>query len=154
MKSGVALLFQVVIMALGIVILAALLWEPWLEGVNANATSLYDIYFDDPFLAYIYLSFIVVFIGLYQAFRLVGNFGHEEIVSQNSRTALRSIRYCALVFASLIFAAVVYIVMAMRGKDDITGGVAVSLFFIVSSLVVAAAVTLFERKLRKKIQIH
>jgi len=54
-----------------------------------------------------------------------------------------------MTFAGLIFAAVVYIFVAVRGKDDIAGGVAMGLFMIVVSLVTAATAALFERKVLK-----
>lgn len=145
MRRSAALLLQIVILALGISILAALLWEPHVEGVNANATSLSEIYFDDPFLAYIYFSFIPVFVGLYQVFKLVGNIGRGETYSAHSVQALRTIKYCALTFASLIFLVVAYIFITMRGKDDIAGGVAMGLFMIISSSIVAVVAGRFER---------
>ncbi len=143
---------QVVIVILGLVIFAALLWEPTVEGVNANATTLFQIYFDDPFLAYIYFSFIAVFIGLYQAFKLFGYIRRNETYSPRSVQALRTIKYCALSFAGLIFAAVVYIFVAVRGTDDIAGGVAVGLFMILISALAATAAGLLERALMKHIQ--
>jgi hypothetical protein len=100
MKRSAVLLLQVVIVVLGIVTVAALLWEPWVEGVNANVTSLYGIYFDDPFLAYIYVSFIAVFVGLYSACKLAGHVGHGKVCLPRSVHALRTITYCALLFAS------------------------------------------------------
>lgn len=151
-KRTATIFLQLVIVALGIVVLAALLYEPTVEGVNANATSLSEIYFDDPFLAYIYFSFIAVFVGLYQAFKLLGYIGRGGAYSQQSVRALHKIKYCALSFAGLIFAAVAYIFIAVRGKDDIAGGVAVGLFFIVVSAVIAAATALFERIVRRRVQ--
>ena len=152
MRRRAAIFLQIVVVLVGIVVFAALLWEPTVEGVNANATSAFQIYFDDPFLAYIYFSFIAVFIGLYQAFKLVGYIGRDEAYSQQSVQALRTIKYCAMAFAGLIFAAVVYIVVTMYGKDDVAGGVAMGLFMIIVSAVIATAAALFERKLRKRIQ--
>jgi len=149
MKRASTIFLQIVVVLIGIVVFAALLWEPTVEGVNANATSLYQIYFDDPFLAYIYFSFIAVFVGLYQAFKLLGYVGRGGAYSQQSVRALRTIKYCALAFAGLIAAAVVYMFVAVRGTDDIAGGVAVGLFMILASLVVATASALFEKKLRR-----
>src|SRR3989344_5309673 len=149
MQKSLSLVGQIVIVALGIVVFAALLWEPTVEGVNANATTLYQIYFDDPFLAYIYFSFIAVFVGLYKTFKLLGYMGQGGAYSQKSAQALRTIKYCALAFAGLIFAAVAYISIVMRGKDDIAGGVAVGLFMILVSIVVAATAGIFERKALK-----
>jgi len=150
MKRGVASFLQIMVVLTGIVVLVALLWEPRVEGVNANATSLYQIYFDDPFLAYIYFSFIAVFVGFYQTFKLLGFVGSDETYSQRSVQALRTIRYCALTFAGLIFLAVAYImIIASRTSDDIAGGVAVGLFMIVVSLAIAATTWMFERILQK-----
>jgi len=149
MKRASTVFLQIVIVALGVVIFAALLYEPTVEGVNAHATTLYQIYFDDPFLAYIYFSFIAVFVGLYQAFKLLGYIGRDQGYSQQSVQALRTIKYCTLSFAGLIFAAVVYIFIAVRGKDDIAGGVAMGLFLVVTSLVIATAAAMFERKALK-----
>ena len=149
MKRASAVFLQIVVVLVGIAVFAALLYEPTVEGVNANATTLYQIYFDDPFLAYIYFSFIAVFLGLYQAFKLVGYIGQGGAYSQQSVQALRTIKYCAMAFAGLIFAAVAYIFIAVRGKDDIAGGVAMGLFMIIVSAVVATAAALFERKALK-----
>jgi hypothetical protein len=145
MQRGAATALQVIVVLIGIVVFAALLWEPTVEGVNANATTLSQIYFDDPFLAYIYFSFIAVFVGLYQAWKLLGYIGRDEMYSQRSVRSLRTIKYCAFVFAGLISAAVVYIILSMGGKDDIAGGVAMGLYLIIASLVVAGVAAKLER---------
>jgi hypothetical protein len=56
---------QAVIVLIGIGALALMLWEPHIEGRNAHAT-LFEIYFNDPFLAYAYLASIPFFVALYQ----------------------------------------------------------------------------------------
>ena len=68
MKRGSTIFLQVVIVLLGFGVLTFLLWEPHLEGRNVNST-VFEIYFKDPFLAYIYVAFVPFFVGLYQAFR-------------------------------------------------------------------------------------
>lgn len=153
MKRVLVIFSQFITVVLGIGILAALLWEPWVEGVNANATTLREIYFDDPFLAYIYFSFIAVFVGLYQAFKLMGNIGRGETFSQSSEQALQTIKYCAMTFAGLIFLAVTYIFITMRGKDDIAGGVAMGLFMIVTASIFGILVARFERVVSRHVQI-
>ena len=144
---------QVAIVALGLGILAALLWEPTVEGVNANATTLSEIYFDDPFLAYIYVSFIAVFVGFYQVFKLLGYIGGGDAYSQKSVKALRAIRRCVILFAAFMFGAVVFIVITQYGKDDIAGGVAMGLFLIIGSGVVAAAAAWLGRVVSKRVRI-
>lgn len=149
MNRAVATCLQLGIVSLGFVILAALLWEPWVEGVNANATSIRDIYFDDPFLMYIYASFIPVFFALYKAFKLLDYIGRGEGYSQQSALALRAIKYCTLSFAAFILAAVAFIVIVNRGEDDIAGGVAMGLFMIIVSGIVATVAGMAERKVSR-----
>ena len=95
MKIGSTLFLQVIIALLGIGALAFLLWEPHLEGRNANAT-VFEVYFKDPFLAYAYVASISFFVGLYQAIKVLGYAGQNRIFSQEAVKALRTIKYCAL----------------------------------------------------------
>ena len=81
MRKGSTIFLQVVIVLIGIGSLALLLWEPHIEGRNAHAT-LFQIYFNDPFLAYAYIASIAFFVALYQAFKLLGYVGSDEVFSQ------------------------------------------------------------------------
>src|SRR5438477_10023832 len=98
MKRGFTFFLQVVIALLGVGVPALLRWEPQVEGRNVNATQ-FEIYFNDPFLAYIYLAFVPFFVALYQAFKLLAYARRNEIFSQPSVRALRIIKYCALTTA-------------------------------------------------------
>ena len=148
MKRSSTIFLQVVIVLIGIGALALMLWEPHIEGRNVHAT-LFEIYFKDSFLAYAYIASISFFVALYQAFKLLGYVGRNEVFSQRSVKALRAIKYCAIALAALIVAAEAYLFIAVRGKDDIAGGVAMGLFMIIVSAVVATAAALFERKALK-----
>ena len=143
---------RVVIVLVGIGSLALMLWEPHLEGRNVHAT-LFQIYFNDPFLAYAYTSSIFFFVALYQAFKLLGHIGRNEVFSQRSVRALRTIKYCAMALVALIAAAQAYLFIAVRGKDDIAGGVAVSLFLILVAAVMATAAAVFERLIQKAVEM-
>lgn len=152
MKRISTIVIQVVIVLLGTAVLAALLWEPQLEGRNVHATQ-FEIYFKDPFLAYIYVAFIPFFVGLYQAFSLLGYARRNEIFSQHSVRALRIIKYCASITAILILGAVAYLFIFIRGEDDIAGGVAMGVFIIFVSAVIATAAAVFERVLQNAVDI-
>lgn len=152
MKRASTIFLQVVIVVLGIGLLAALLWEPQVEGRNVNATQ-FEIYFKDPFLAYIYLAFVPVFVGFFQAFRLLGNARRDEIFSVRSVRALRIIKYCAIATAAFIVGALAYIFIVVRGTDDIAGGVAMGLFITFVSAVIATAAAVFERILQNAVDI-
>ena len=69
-----------VIVLIGLGALVLMLWEPHLEGRNAKATP-FQIYFNDPFLAYAYLASIAFFVALYQAFKLLGYIGQNNVSS-------------------------------------------------------------------------
>src|SRR5215467_7470888 len=86
---------QAVIVLIGVAALALLLWEPHIEGRNAHAT-LFQIYFNDPFLAYAYIASIAFFVGLYHAFKVLGYAGQNKVFSPEAVKALRTIKYCAI----------------------------------------------------------
>ncbi len=151
MKRASTIFLQVVIVLIGIAVLAFLLWEPHLEGRNVNAT-LFEIYFKDPFLAYAYIGSIPFFLALYQAFKLFGYIGRNEIFSQRSVRALRTIKYCAL--ATIGFVAVSVIFMAFGDRDDRPAGVFMRTLITFPSIVVAIAAAVFERILQNAVDIN
>src|SRR5438309_1529147 len=150
MKRGSTIFLRVVIAFLGVGVLALLLWEPHLEGRNVNATQ-FEIYFKDPFLAYIYLAFVPFFFGLYQAFKILG-YARNEIFFQRSVRALRIIKHCALTTATFILGAEAYLFIFMRGKDDIAGGVMMGVFIILVSAIIATTAAVFQRVLQNAVQ--
>jgi hypothetical protein len=152
MKRSSTIFLQVVIVLIGIGTLALMLWEPHIEGRNAHAT-LFQIYFNDPFLAYAYFASISFFAALYQAFKLLGYIGKNNVFSLNSVKALRTIKYCAISLVGFIAGAEAYLFIAVRGKDDIAGGVAIGLVMIFASVVIAAAAAVFERLLQSAVDI-
>ena len=152
MKRSPTVFLQVVIVLIGIGALALMLWEPHLEGRNAHAT-LFQIYFNDPFLAYAYIGSIAFFVALYQAFKFLGFIGRNEAFSQRSVKALRTIKYCAMTLVAFIVGAEAYFFIVQRGKDDIAGGVAMGLLMIFVSAVIAAAAAVFERTLQSAVDM-
>lgn len=147
MKKTLIIVLQIIIVLIGIAVLAFMLYEPHLEGRNVGAT-LFQIYFNDPFLAYVYASSILFFVALYQAFKFVGYAGSNEGLSQYSVKAARTIKYCFAALTLLIAGALSYIFITMRGKDDIAGGMAIGLFMIFISIVVAITASVFEGRLQ------
>ena len=150
MKRGSTIFLQVVIALLGVGVLALLLWEPQVEGRNVNAT-LFEIYFKDPFLAYAYIGSIPFFVALYQAFKLLGYIRRNEIFSQRSVRALRTIKYCAL--AIIGFVAVSVIFMIFGDRDDRPAGLFMRILITFPSIVVAIAAAVFERILQNAVEI-
>lgn len=141
-----------VIVLIGIGALSLLLWEPHIEGRNAHAT-LFQIYFEDPFLVYAYTASIAFFVALYQAFKLLGYAGRNEIFSQRSVKALRIIKYCAISLVGFLAGAEAYFFIVQRSKDDIAGGVIMGLFLIFVSVVVSTAAAVSERILQSAVEL-
>jgi len=152
MKRSSTIFLQVVITLLGVGGLAALLWEPQVEGRNVHATQ-FEIYFKDPFLAYIYVAFVPFFVGLYQAIKMLGYVRRDEAFSPRAVRALRTIKYCAIAVAIFILGAEAYIFIFVRGTDDVAGGVMMGVFIIFVSAVIGTAAAVFERILQNAVDI-
>lgn len=152
MKKSSIIFLQMVIVLIGIISLVFMLWEPHLEGRNANAT-LFEIYFNDPFLIYAYTVSLAFFVALFQALKVLEYVKLNKLFSQEAVMALGIIKYCAITLAAFIMAAEVYLFIAVRGKDDITGGVAMGLIMTLISAVIAAAAAVFEKLLQSALDI-
>lgn len=150
-KRTSTVFLQVVIVLIGIGALALLLWEPHIEGRNAHA-MLSQIYFNDPFLMYMYTGSIAFFVALYQAFTLLGYIGKNNVFSLRSVKALRTIKYCALIIIGFILAAVACLVI-IRPGDDIAGGVFMGLLIIFISGVVATVAGVFEKTVQSAVEL-
>src|SRR5438876_2799212 len=108
MKRSSTIFLQVVIVLIGIGALAVMLWEPHIEGRNAHAT-LFEIYFKDPFLAYAYIASISFFVALYQAFKVLGYVGQNQVFSPAAVRALRTIKYCAMAIIGFVVVGEIFI---------------------------------------------
>jgi hypothetical protein len=150
MKRSSTIFLQVVIILIGIGALALMLWEPHVEGRNAHAT-LFEIYFNDPFLAYAYVASIPFFVALYQAFKVLGYAGQNKVFSQAAVKALRTIKYCAI--ALIGFVAVGEIFIMLGNSDDRAGGVFMGILITSGSIVIATAAAMFERILQNAVDI-
>lgn len=149
-----ALFLKMVIVFIGIGTLAFLFLEPLHEGRNVNAT-LFQVYFNDGFLAYVYIASIAFFVALYNAFTLIGYIGNNKASSEHSVKALRTIRYCSLALVVCIVGAEAYLVIVQRKiEEDIAGGVAMGLFAMLISVVMGAVTAVLEQLVRRQSCVH
>ena len=140
MKRTSTIFLQAVIVLIGIAVLAFMLWEPHIEGVNAHAT-LYQMYFN-LFVAYVYFASISFFVALYQAFRVLTYVRHDTTFSQATMKALRTIKYCAIVMIGFVAVSVVFMICGDR--EDRPGGTFMRILIAFPSIVVVAAAAMFE----------
>jgi hypothetical protein len=145
MKTIPVRFLQAVVVAIGIAAIALLIWEPQIEGRNANAT-LFEIYFTDPFLAFAYVASIPFFMGLYQAFRLLGLAGCDRLFSPDGVGRLRTIKYSAMAMVGFVVVGEVWILL--QTSDDRAGGVFMGALIAGAAVVVAAAASVIERALK------
>jgi len=150
MKRNSTIFLQVVIVLIGIGALALMLWEPHIEGRNAHAT-LFEIYFKDPFLAYAYIASIPFFVGLYQAFKVLGYVRKDKTFSQATLKALRTIKYCAIAIIGFVAVGVIFLING--DKDDRPAGVFMRILIAFPSIVVATAAAILERILQNAVDI-
>lgn len=146
MKKSSTIFLQTVIILIGIGALALLLWEPHLEGRNANATT-FEIYFHDPFLALVYAGAIPFFVALYQAFKVLGYAGQNKVFTPEAVKALRIIKYCALIIIGFVIVEEIIIILN-HGDDDAAGAVFMGVLITFGSIVAATAAAVFERILQ------
>ena len=152
MKRSSTIFLQVVIVLIGIGVLALLLWEPHVEGVNAHATTLYQVYFDDPFLALVYVGSIPFFVAVYKAFKVLGYVRQNKVFRPAAVKALRTIKYCALAIIGFVVVEETFI-MLNHGNDDAAGGVFMGILITFGSIVVAVVAAMFERILQNAVDM-
>lgn len=150
MKRIPIVFLQVVIVLLGIGVLALLLWEPHIEGVNANATN-FEIY-SDPFILLVYMGSVPFFIALFQTFKLLGYAGQNKIFSADGIRAVRTIKYCALAIIGFVIVEEIFI-MLNHGNDDAAGGIAIGIVITFGSVIIATATAILERVLQNGVDI-
>ena len=140
-------------MLIGVAALALLLWEPHLEGRNANATP-FEIYFKDPFLALVYIGSVPFFVALYQAIRALGFVGRNQFFSSEVVKALRIIKYCALaIIGFVVVEAIVILLMSDRDNDSPGAPIFLGILIVFPSIVVATVAAMFERILQNAVDL-
>lgn len=150
MKSSSASFLQLVIVLIGLGMLALMLVEPHLEGRNAHATT-FEIYFKDPFLAYVYAGSIPFFVALYRAFGLFGHVRRNGAFSETTVNALRAIKRCALALLGFIAGGAVFILMFGDGEDR-PAGVFMSLLAALGATAIATVAAMAARNLQRALR--
>ncbi|MFC6101311.1 DUF2975 domain-containing protein [Olivibacter domesticus] len=151
MKRISIIFLQAVIVLIGMVALAILIWFPLTEG-RATNLDLFSIYFDS-FILYGFAASIAFFIALYKAFRLLGYIGQNKVFSSNAVKTLKSIKYCAIVLSVLIVLGGLYIMLFHNKEDDPAGFLAMCIVTTFVSIVVATAAAIFEKLLQNAIDM-
>lgn len=145
-KKGSTSFLKFVIFIVALLSAAILLWFPHLEGRNDNAT-LFQIYFTDPFLAYIYLASTPYFVALYQAFQLLGLIELNQAFSMASVTKLRNIKRCAFAIIFFGVGCTPFFLQAAQAEDA-PGFMVIELVIIVAAITVATFAAVLQKLLQ------
>jgi hypothetical protein len=151
MKKTSIYFLQAVIILVACLALFLLIRMPLTEGRAVNL-DLFHIY-SDPFILYGYVASIPFFIALYKGFKLLGYIGQGSLFSLSSVEALKSIKLCAIVFSIFILGAGVFIKLFHSKEDDPAGFIALCILITFLSAIVATTANVFEKNLRKAIDM-
>lgn len=150
MKKGSTLFLKVVLLLAAIGVVAALILFPPSEGV-AKDKDLFTIY-TNPLIIYSYIASIPLFVGLYQAFKLLNLIDSNKAFSQAAVNKLRNIKYASLSVIGFIMGALVYIRFFAQG-DDPAGPTMLGILASFAFAVVATAAAVFQKLLQNAVDI-
>lgn len=150
MKRSSIIFLQTVVVLIGIAALGVLLLEPQVEGRNAHATQI-EVYFKDSLLAYAYVASIPFFVVLYQAFKVLGYAGKNQVFSPEAVKGLRIIKYCGRALIGFVVLGV--ILLLFNESDDRPPIIMMGLIGSFISLVIATSAAIFERILQNAVEI-
>ncbi|AEL24972.1 DUF2975 domain-containing protein [Cyclobacterium marinum] len=142
---------KAVILLIGIVALAILIWFPLTEG-RATNLDLFNIYFDS-FILYGYAVSFFFFIALYQAFRLLGYIGQNNVFSSHAVNTLKRIKHCAISISAFIVAAGLFIRISHNIEDDPAGFLAICIVTTFAAIVIATTAAIFQKLLQNAIDM-
>ncbi|UPA22888.1 DUF2975 domain-containing protein [Candidatus Peribacteria bacterium] len=143
MKRSSALFLRTAVILIGIGTLAFLLVMPHFEGRNVDATF-FEVYFQDPFLAYVYIASIPFFTALFQVFRLLGCAGRNAFFTQHSVRALQVIQYCGMLMSVCTVGGAIWLLLSET--DDRPPVIAMGLVALCLSIGIAVAAAVRGRR--------
>lgn len=149
-KRGSTLFLKVVLLLIATVVLISLIWFPQTEG-RAAYLDLVSIY-SDPFIIYIYIASTPIFIGLYQAFKLLNFIETNKVFSKDAVNTLRNMKFAALSLIGFITLAVLYIRLNAHG-DDPAGPTAIGILASFALAVIATAAAVFQKLLQNAVEL-
>jgi hypothetical protein len=150
MKKSETLLLKIVLISIAIIVSAALVWFPQMEGRAENLDFLHT--YLDQFIIVSYLASIPFFAGLYQAFRLLNLIDADKAFTQDAVNGLRMIKFLSLSIVGLIMIGLVYIRFFMDGADS-AGVLALGFFMSLAFGIVTTAAGVFQKLFQNAVDL-
>ena len=146
MRQGSTLFLKLVVVLLGIAVLAlcVLLLPATLSSGEADGFL--------PLLVVMYVTAIPFSYALYQTLKLLFYIDMSRAFSDLSVTALRNIKYCAIVIGAL-YAAVMPYIVHIADIDDAPGLTVLGLVVTLASIVIATFAAVLQKLLQEAVDI-
>lgn len=138
--STIFLKLAVILIAMPVLALC-IFWVPGFIG-----------YLPLPIIIGVYATAATFFFAIYQALRLLSYIDKNKAFSELSVTALKNIKYCAIVI-SIIYAILVPFLFPVADADDAPGLIAFPLIIIFASAVIAVFAAVLQRLLKDAIDM-
>lgn len=151
LKRSSTLFLKLVLLLIGLLVLAGMLWFPQTEG-RAKDLDLISIY-ANPFILYIYIGSIPFFAGLNQAFKLLNLIDAGKAFSQSAVNTLRNMKFASIALIGFIALALIYIRFSAGGDDDPAGPTALGIVVSFAVAVIATAAGVFQKLLQNAVDI-
>lgn len=151
MKHSSTIFLRTVVVLIGISTLAFLLVMPHFEGRNVNATF-FEVYFQDPFLAYAYMASIPFFTALFLAYKLLGFAGRNAFFTQHSVKALQIIQYCGMLMSVCTVGGVIWLLLSE--SDDRPPVIAIGMVALCLSVGLSVAANVRRRRVLQVVEGH
>lgn len=144
------LFLKVTILLIVLAVLALCIFGvPWFARESTDRFPAYSLY---SVLAGMYAAAIPFSMALYQAFKILTYIDKDQAFSDLSVSALKNIKYCAVVI-SLLYVAVMPFLYVMAEKDDAPGMIVIGLVVIFASAVIAVFAAVLQKLLKNAIDI-
>lgn len=152
MARGSTLFLKTAVIVIGLPILALCIFV--VPKIGSYAYGLYPDYVVMKYavFAVMYAAAIPFYVALYQAFKLLTYIDKNTAFSQLSVTALKKIKYSAVII-SLLYVAGMPLLYLLAEKDDAPGIIILGLIIIFGSVVIAVFAAVLQRLLQEAIHI-
>ncbi|MEH7274794.1 DUF2975 domain-containing protein [Neobacillus vireti] len=152
MKQGSTLFLRIVVFLIGIPFLAVCILGSSRLSPDSPYWQLPELAkLQYPILFGMYAAMIPFFFALYQTWKLLSNIDRNEAFSELSVTALKKIKYCAMIISSLYVLEMPFLYILTKVDD--APGIVIGVIIIFASMIIAVFAAVLQRLLKEAIDI-
>ena len=146
MERGSTIFLRATILLLGLIVLGlCIVAVP--AGIRLDASGDYR-----PLLLGLYITAVPFFVALYQTLQLLDHIDRNHAFSDFSVSALRNIKYCAVIIGALFAASLPYVYLVAH-KNNAPSVLAIGSVVTFASFVVAVFAAVLQKLLKNAIDI-